>query len=134
MRFRRARAQHFRLFQSFDFEPHHRLNFVTGANAAGKTSLLEALYVLARGDSHRGAVATLAKDGEAAFQIDARISGADARPDDRIEVRWQDRRIGVRINDQAVSDEKLTLTRALLTDGVIKLSMGKKKHVLVKPA
>ena len=34
----------------------------------------------------------------------------------------------------AVSDEKLTLTRALLTDGVIKLSMGKKKHVLVKPA
>ena len=40
----------------------------------------------------------------------------------------------IRVNDQAVSDEKLTLTRALLTDGVIKLSMGKKKHVLVKPA
>ncbi|MEI7599667.1 MAG: tyrosine--tRNA ligase [Aestuariivirga sp.] len=39
----------------------------------------------------------------------------------------------IRINDQAVSDEKLTLTRAMLTDGVIKLSMGKKKHVLVKP-
>ena len=38
----------------------------------------------------------------------------------------------IRVNDQA--DEKLTLTRALLTDGVIKLSMGKKKHVLVKPA
>ncbi len=40
----------------------------------------------------------------------------------------------IRVNDQAVSDEKLTLTMALLTDGVIKLSMGKKKHVLVKPA
>ena len=40
----------------------------------------------------------------------------------------------IRVNDQAVSDEKLTLTRALLTDGVIKLSMGKKKHVLVKAA
>ena len=40
----------------------------------------------------------------------------------------------VRVNDQAVSDEKLTLTKALLADGVIKLSMGKKKHVLVKPA
>jgi tyrosyl-tRNA synthetase len=38
----------------------------------------------------------------------------------------------VRVNDQAVSDEKLVLTRALLADGVIKLSMGKKKHVLVK--
>ena len=40
----------------------------------------------------------------------------------------------IRVNDQAVSDEKLTLTKALLADGVIKLSMGKKKHVLVKPA
>jgi tyrosyl-tRNA synthetase len=40
----------------------------------------------------------------------------------------------VRVNDQAVSDEKLILTRALLAGGVIKLSMGKKKHVLVKPA
>ena len=40
----------------------------------------------------------------------------------------------IRVNDQAVADEKLTLTKALLADGVIKLSMGKKKHVLVKPA
>jgi len=40
----------------------------------------------------------------------------------------------IRVNDQAVSDEKLKLTRELLADGVIKLSMGKKKHVLVKPA
>ena len=40
----------------------------------------------------------------------------------------------VRVNDQAVSDEKLKLTREMLADGVIKLSMGKKKHVLVRPA
>lgn len=40
----------------------------------------------------------------------------------------------VRVNDQAVSDEKLVLTRAMLAHGVIKLSMGKKKHVLVKAA
>jgi len=38
----------------------------------------------------------------------------------------------VRINDQPVSDEKLTLTPALAADGVIKLSMGKKKHVLIR--
>lgn len=101
MRFRRAKAQHFRLFQAFDFEPHPRLNFVTGANAAGKTSLLEALYVSARGDSHRGAISTLVSDSQSSFLIDSRISGVDGRPDDRVEVRWQDRRIGVRINDQA---------------------------------
>ncbi|PZF76193.1 tyrosine--tRNA ligase [Aestuariivirga litoralis] len=40
----------------------------------------------------------------------------------------------IKVNDQAVADEKLVLNRALLADGVIKLSMGKKKHVLVKPA
>jgi tyrosyl-tRNA synthetase len=40
----------------------------------------------------------------------------------------------VRINDEPVADDKLVLTRALLADGAIKLSMGKKKHVLVKPA
>jgi tyrosyl-tRNA synthetase len=38
----------------------------------------------------------------------------------------------VRVNDEPVADEKLVLTRALLADGAIKLSMGKKKHVLVK--
>ena len=39
------------------------------------------------------------------------------------------------INDVAVTDEKMALTAANLTaDGVIKLSMGKKKHVLLKPA
>jgi tyrosyl-tRNA synthetase len=41
---------------------------------------------------------------------------------------------GLRINDVAVTDEKMILTPALLNEGVIKLSMGKKKHVLLKPA
>jgi tyrosyl-tRNA synthetase len=40
----------------------------------------------------------------------------------------------IKINDAPVSDERLTLRRdALNADGVIKLSMGKKKHVLLKP-
>jgi tyrosyl-tRNA synthetase len=41
----------------------------------------------------------------------------------------------VRVNDTQASDEKLTLGLAHLNaDGAIKLSMGKKRHVLVKPA
>jgi tyrosyl-tRNA synthetase len=41
----------------------------------------------------------------------------------------------VRINDHQVSDEKRTIGSGDLTgDQVIKLSLGKKKHVLVKPA
>jgi tyrosyl-tRNA synthetase len=41
----------------------------------------------------------------------------------------------IKLNDVAVSDDKLRLTREMLSaDGTIKLSMGKKKHVLIKPA
>jgi len=39
----------------------------------------------------------------------------------------------VRVNDEPVGDERMTLTEANLRDGVIKLSLGKKKHALVKP-
>ena len=42
---------------------------------------------------------------------------------------------GLKLNDATVSDPKLTVdTSALNNDGVLKLSSGKKKHVLVKPA
>ncbi|HRA94386.1 MAG TPA: tyrosine--tRNA ligase, partial [Aestuariivirga sp.] len=40
----------------------------------------------------------------------------------------------LRINDMAVIDEKMQLTMSNLnSEGVIKLSMGKKKHALIKP-
>jgi len=41
----------------------------------------------------------------------------------------------VRINDQAVSDERKLIGGGEVTaDGVIKLSLGKKKHILIRPA
>jgi tyrosyl-tRNA synthetase len=41
----------------------------------------------------------------------------------------------VKINDKAVSDERLVVGGADVTaDGVVKLSLGKKKHILVRPA
>jgi tyrosyl-tRNA synthetase len=50
------------------------------------------------------------------------------------EARRQIQGGGVRVNDAAVSDDKLSITYAHVTsDGVIKLSLGKKKHVLLKP-
>src|ERR1700742_2490158 len=51
------------------------------------------------------------------------------------EARRQIKGGGLRVNDAAVTDEKLALTPADLTsEGVIKLSLGKKRHVLLKPA
>lgn len=41
---------------------------------------------------------------------------------------------GAKINDQAVSDEKTTVSSEQInSDGVIKLSAGKKRHALIKP-
>jgi tyrosyl-tRNA synthetase len=51
------------------------------------------------------------------------------------EARRQIKGGGLRVNDAAVTDDKMVLTPSNLTpEGVIKLSMGKKKHVLLKPA
>ena len=42
---------------------------------------------------------------------------------------------GVRINDQPVADDRRVVGSADVTsDGVVKLSLGKKKHILVRPA
>jgi tyrosyl-tRNA synthetase len=51
------------------------------------------------------------------------------------EARRQIKGGGLRVNDVAVSDEKMALTASNLTaEGVIKLSLGRKRHVLLKPA
>ncbi len=49
------------------------------------------------------------------------------------EARRQIKAGGIKVNDVTVTDEKLTLTPKDLTqEGVIKLSLGKKKHVLLR--
>ena len=51
------------------------------------------------------------------------------------EARRQIKGGGLRVNDAPVTDEKMALSAANLTpEGVIKLSFGKKKHILIKPA
>ena len=51
------------------------------------------------------------------------------------EARRQIKGGGLRVNDVAITDEKMTLSKANLTpEGVIKLSLGRKRHILLKPA
>jgi len=51
------------------------------------------------------------------------------------EARRQIKGGGLRVNDVSVTDEKMALSADSLTpEGVIKLSFGKKKHVLIRPA
>ena len=49
------------------------------------------------------------------------------------EARRQIKSGGLKVNDQTVSDERGTLSLSDVTaEGVIKLSFGKKKHVLLR--
>ena len=48
------------------------------------------------------------------------------------EARRQIKGGGLRLNDAAVSDERAVLSAGDFTDGVAKLSLGKKKHVLMR--
>jgi len=49
------------------------------------------------------------------------------------EARRQIRGGGLRVNDKPVADESAMLSQSDLVDGSIKLSLGKKRHALVKP-
>jgi len=51
------------------------------------------------------------------------------------EARRQIKGGGLKLNDAPVTDEKMVLTgRDLTPEGVIKLSLGRKRHVLLRPA
>lgn len=64
------RATNFRCLEVAELEFGPRFNLIHGANASGKTSLLEALAYLGRGKSFRGATtANLTRHGEAEFLL-----------------------------------------------------------------
>ena len=67
-------------------------------------------------------------DGIAAFALFARAGLAASNGEARRLIKGG----GARLNDGAVSDEAQKVTAADASDGVIKLSAGKKRHALVK--
>ena len=70
MTIKRFTAQGFRCLDKLGFEPDPEYTLVYGANASGKTSLLEAIAYLGRGKSFRGAPpANLIQHGQQAFDI-----------------------------------------------------------------
>ena len=76
MTIKRFTAQRFRCLADVELEPAPHYTLIYGANASGKTSLLEALAYLGRGKSFRGAPpSTLIQHGEQEFvlfgQVDA---------------------------------------------------------------
>ena len=68
--------------------------------------------------------------GVPAFDLLRRAGLAASNAEARRLVRGK----GARLNDEMVEIEDSRITLADLKDGVIKLSAGRKRHVLVKPA
>lgn len=70
MRITRLQVAHVRRLEGVTLQPGPRLNLITGDNGAGKTSLLEALHLLAYGRSFRGRVRDgVIQTGAAAVEI-----------------------------------------------------------------
>lgn len=70
MRIHRIALHHLRRFEAAELRPAEGLNLITGGNGAGKTSLLEALHLMAYGRSFRGRVRDgLIRQGAAALDV-----------------------------------------------------------------
>lgn len=70
-------VEDFRCIEQAELELHPRTNLITGENASGKTSLLEAMFFLGRGRSFRTAQSdTLIRSGATSFLLLGRIQSA----------------------------------------------------------
>ncbi len=71
----RLQVKDFRCLQDAELEPSPGVNLIVGANASGKTSLLEAIFVLGRGRSFRTSRrARLVRDGAADFTVSGQVT------------------------------------------------------------
>lgn len=93
-------AQDFRCLRNIEFKPAPGNNLIYGANASGKTSVLESLAYLGRGKSFRGATTSeLIRHGEKEFVLFGRAAG-DGRPKS-IGVRNSSEGLEVRVNGES---------------------------------
>jgi len=75
-------VEDFRCIEKAELALHPRCNLISGENASGKTSLLEAMFFLGRGRSFRAAQTdTLVKSGSVGFLLTGRIqAGGRSQP------------------------------------------------------
>lgn len=92
------RGENFRLYQSLEIRPHAGLNLITGGNAAGKTSLLEALFVAARGRSFRAQNLT-ELCGPARPDWNVYLETGSPGPDHRVGWGWSKEGSELRLDD-----------------------------------
>ncbi len=81
MQLTELRIHNFRCMESAQLEPGPGLNLIVGENGSGKSSLLEAIYFLARADSFRhGTRARLVRDGAEQLTVFGRLTDDGGTP------------------------------------------------------
>ncbi len=73
------RLQNFRSYKDSSFELGGGVNIIVGPNASGKTNLLEALLVIARGSSYRAKDGELVRQGRPWARLDAHTKDGGLR-------------------------------------------------------
>jgi len=94
------RANGFRCLAETVLNPDPKLNLITGANASGKSSLLEALFYIGRGRSFRGSSnRELIQTGHSGFTLFAELSQGEQAHRVGVEIANGERR--VRVNGES---------------------------------
>ena len=116
----RLEARDFRLFSNLLLDAHPRFNLIVGDNGAGKTSLLEALHVLGRGNSWRVLPAQLARDGTQAWQVTGQVVDPSGVPPELLKLTWREREIAIEYGqaEMALSELVRRLPLQILDPGM----------------
>lgn len=87
MRLTRLLLEDFRSYASAELHPEPGLTIIAGPNAAGKTNLLEAIFVAVTGRSHRaGSDAEMVRHGQPFARVRLDLAGPDGAPTSRVEL------------------------------------------------
>ncbi|MDZ4080325.1 DNA replication/repair protein RecF [Hydrocarboniphaga sp.] len=107
-RIARFKGENLRLYSKLELTPHERLNLIVGSNAAGKTALLEGLYILGRARSFRATdLGELAGDEGRWWHLFAELVTGDAGWSDKLGAGWSPEGQQLRLNGQRAKSSEL---------------------------
>lgn len=110
-RIARFKGENLRLYSKVELKPHERLNLIVGSNAAGKTSLLEGLYILGRARSFRANDQSEMAGSEGRWwHLFAELASAGDSWSDKIGAGWSPEGQQLRLNEQRAKSSELART------------------------